>query len=100
MLTKFRLKRYQFIQNQAKSALVKEFLFHSTCKGRNGNLLKIRVSEIPVKGIRVNQGVVSTLLTLQTALLTLHLGKICRQNVFLADALVFGEDTVLVNFSH
>ena len=84
---------YQFIQNQVKSALVKEFLFHSTCKGRNGNLLKIRVSEIPVKGIRVNQGVVMTLLTL-------HLGKICRQNVFLADALVFGEDTVLVNFSH
>ena len=57
VLTKFhvkQVKRYQFIENQAKSALVKEFLFHSTCKVRNGNLLK---SEICVKRIRVNQGV-------------------------------------------
>ena len=37
--------------------LVKEFLFHSTCYERNGNLLKIRVSEIRVKRICVNQGV-------------------------------------------
>ena len=36
--------------------LVKEFLFHSTCLVRNGNFLKIRVSEIRVKRIRVNQG--------------------------------------------
>ena len=32
------------------------FLFHSTCYVRNGNFLKIRVSEIHVKRIRVNQG--------------------------------------------
>ena len=34
MLTKFRVnqvKWYQFIQNQVKSVLVKEFLLHSTC---------------------------------------------------------------------
>ena len=37
--------------------LVKEFLFHSTCQVRNGNVLKMRVSEIRVKRIRVNQGV-------------------------------------------
>ena len=36
--------------------LVKEFLFHSTCKVRHGNLLKMCVSEIHVKQIRVNQG--------------------------------------------
>ena len=36
--------------------LVKEFLFHSTCWVRNGNLLKTRVSEIRVNQIRVNQG--------------------------------------------
>ena len=36
--------------------LVKEFLFHSTCYVRNGNLLKMRVSEIRVNQIRVNQG--------------------------------------------
>ena len=36
--------------------LVKEFLFHSTCYVRNGNFLKMRVSEIRVKQIRVNQG--------------------------------------------
>ena len=36
--------------------LVKEFLFHSTCQVRNGNLLKMRVSEIRVDQIRVNQG--------------------------------------------
>ena len=33
--------------------LVKEFLFH---KVRNGKFLKMRVSEIRVKQIRVNQG--------------------------------------------
>ena len=33
--------------------LVKEFLFHNT---RNENFLKMRVSEIRVKQIRVNQG--------------------------------------------
>ena len=37
--------------------LVKELLSHSTCKVRNGNFLKMRVSEICVKRIRVNQGV-------------------------------------------
>ena len=36
--------------------LVKEFLFHSTCLVRNGNFLKMRVSEVRVKQIRVNQG--------------------------------------------
>ena len=36
--------------------LLKEFLFHSTCSVRNGNFLKMRVSEIRVKRIRVNQG--------------------------------------------
>ena len=51
------VKWYQFIQNQVKSVLVKDFLFHSTREVRNGNLLKSRVSEIRVKRIRVNQGV-------------------------------------------
>ena len=36
--------------------LVKELLSHSTCKVRNGNFLKMRVSEIRVKRIRVNHG--------------------------------------------
>ena len=36
--------------------LVKEFLLHNTCYVRNGNFLKMRVSEIHVKQIRVNQG--------------------------------------------
>ena len=36
--------------------LVKEFLFYSTCLVRNENFLKMRVSEIRVKLIRVNQG--------------------------------------------
>ena len=36
--------------------LVKEFLFHSTCLVRNWNFLKMRVSEIRVKRIRINQG--------------------------------------------
>ena len=40
-----------------KSTVVKEFLFHSKCSVRNGNLLKSRVSEIRVKRICVNQGV-------------------------------------------
>ena len=40
-----------------KLPLVKEFLFHSTCEVRNGNVLKSRVSEICEKRIRVNQGV-------------------------------------------
>ena len=40
-----------------KSALVKEFLFHSMCYVRNGNLLKSRVSDIRVKRIRINQGI-------------------------------------------
>ena len=35
---------------------VKEFLFHSMCYVRNGNFLKMRVSEIHVKQIRVYQG--------------------------------------------
>ena len=43
--------------NRKISALVKEFIFHSTCLVRNGNLLKSRVSEIRVKRIRINQGV-------------------------------------------
>ena len=60
MLTKFcvnQIKWYQFIQNQVKSVLVKEFLFHSRCLARNGNFLKMRVNEIRVKRIRVNQGI-------------------------------------------
>ena len=60
MLTKFhvmKVDKYQFIQNQTKSTLVKEFLFHSMCKVSNGNLLKSHVSEICVKQICVNQGV-------------------------------------------
>ena len=36
--------------------LVKEFLFHSTCQVRNGNFLKMRVSEICIKRICVKQG--------------------------------------------
>ena len=36
---------------------MKDFLSHSMCEMRNGNLLKSRVSEIHVKRIRVNQGV-------------------------------------------
>ena len=32
------------------------FVSYSTCKVRNGNFLKMRVSEICVKRIRVNQG--------------------------------------------
>ena len=36
--------------------LVNEFLFHSMCQVRNGNFLKMRVSEIRVNQIRVNQG--------------------------------------------
>ena len=35
---------------------MKEFLFHSTCKVRNGNFLKMHASEIRVKQIHVNQG--------------------------------------------
>ena len=36
--------------------LVKEFMFNSMCQVRNGTFLKVRVSEIRVKRIRVNQG--------------------------------------------
>ena len=56
----FRVKQvkwYQFIQNQVKFVLVKQFLIHSMCYVRNGNLLKSRVSEIHVKRIGVNEGV-------------------------------------------
>ena len=45
----FQVKWYQFIQNQVKSALVKEFLFHSMRLVRNGNPYKSRASEISVK---------------------------------------------------
>ena len=60
MLTKNRVKQVkwnQLIEKSKKSELVKDFLFHSTCLVRNGNLLKSRVSEFRVKRIRVNQGV-------------------------------------------
>ena len=36
--------------------LVKEFMFHSMSCVRNGNFLKMHVSEIRVKQIHVNQG--------------------------------------------
>ena len=42
--------------NEEKCMLVKEFLFYSTCYMRDGNLLKMCVSEICVKRISVNQG--------------------------------------------
>ena len=47
--------------------LVKEFLFSSTCSVRNGNFLKMRVSEIRLKRIRVNQelGVVQKMVNIQ-----------------------------------
>ena len=37
--------------------LVKEFMFHTMCYVRNGNLLKSLVSEIRVNQIHVNEGV-------------------------------------------
>ena len=46
----------QLIKNK-KIALGKEFLFHSMCYVTNENLLKIRISEICVKRICINQGV-------------------------------------------
>ena len=42
--------------NEEKCVLGKEFLFHSTCQMRNGKVLEMRVSEICVKRIHVNQG--------------------------------------------
>ena len=57
VLGKIRVNQVLFIKNQVKAALVKEFLFHSTCYVRNGNFLKSHVSEICVKGIHVNQEV-------------------------------------------
>ena len=61
MLIKNRVKQVKWNQllkkSKKKSSLVKDFLFHSTCLVRNGNLLKSRVSEILVKQIYVNQRV-------------------------------------------
>ena len=42
--------------HEEKCVLGKEFLFHSTCQLRNGKVLEMRVSEIRVKRIHVNQG--------------------------------------------
>ena len=42
--------------HEEKCVLGKEFLFHSTCQMRNGKVLEMRVSEIRVKRIHVNQG--------------------------------------------
>ena len=50
------VKWHQFIQHDVKCEWVREDLFHSTCFMRTGNLLKSRVSDIPLKRIRVNQG--------------------------------------------
>ena len=45
------------VKREKKNGLVKEFLFHSTCQVRNGNLLESCVVDICVKQIHINQGV-------------------------------------------
>ena len=51
MLTKIALSKLSVISSKTdeKIALVKDFLCHSTCGVRNGNLLKTCVSEIYIK---------------------------------------------------
>ena len=56
MLSKIRVNQDSLIHHEEKCILVKKFLFHSTCQVRDGNFLKMCVSEICVKRIRVNQG--------------------------------------------